>query len=369
MAGSGWWEHSAIGPNGQQHVLGVASLPVYNQITLHLLRRAYGAYDQVVWCVSNCFFGNKDIERLRSLGGKTSPEELFLWSDFYAGNVDRNLITPENTDLLVRHSARCIDFILSEMPRTKLLFWCLAKRTFNKQGRSKQIPVHGQYEAFIHRYQEHSLDVLKYHGKDTFDQVCCQDRSGHPTFSGYATISQLLEDACADWIWILIQITCSKRQTCLLLQSCSCWRSVGFVSQHPGYPSRHSKKMLSSVPRSLDDKDFLPGELGQWWSEGVTGPRMDSELCRQRGDTNVRTIIVIAGQLVCLKAKITQTLSRQKRIGQGTDRRVQESVCKVLVTAFAAFIFLFLERAWTKWVRLVRMGSCFAFSWKKTIHS
>jgi hypothetical protein len=44
-------------------------------------------------------------------------------------------------------------------------------------------------------------------------------------------------------------------------------------------------------------------------------------------------------------------------------------VCKVLVTAFAAFIFLFLERAWTKWVRLVRMGSCFAFSWKKTIHS
>lgn len=184
--------------NGQkQHLLGVASLPVYNQITLNLLRRAYAAYDQVVWCVSNWFFGNKDIEKLRSLGKKTSEEELFLWSDFYAGNVERSLITSENTDLLVHHSTRCIDFILSEMPRTKLLFWCLAKRTFNKHGQSKQIPLHGQYEALISRYQSHSLDVLDYHAKDTFDRTCCQDRSGHPTLLGYQTISQLLNEASA----------------------------------------------------------------------------------------------------------------------------------------------------------------------------
>eukprot|EP00438_Fugacium_kawagutii_P020363 Skav210255 [mRNA] locus=scaffold1929:222209:223159:- [translate_table: standard] len=181
----------------KQHLLGVASLPVYNQITLHLLRRAYASYDQVVWCVSNWFFGNKDIEKLRALGKKTSEEELFLWSDFYPGNVERNLITPENTDLLVHHSTRCIDFILSEMPRTQLLFWCLAKRTFNKHGQSKQIPLHGQYEAMISRYQSHSLDVLDYHEKDAFDRTCCQDRSGHLTLLGYQTISQLLYEASA----------------------------------------------------------------------------------------------------------------------------------------------------------------------------
>ena len=67
----------------------------------------------------------------------------------------------------------------------------------------------------------------------------------------------------------------------------------------------------------------------------MTGPRMDSELCRQRGDTNVRSITAIAGQLVCLKAKIKQTLSKQKRIGHSTDRRVQKSLaggteCQVL---------------------------------------
>lgn len=180
----------------KQHLLGVPSLPVYNQITLHLLRRAYKVYDQVVWCVSNWFFGNKDIERLRALGkGTSEAEDLFLWSDFCAGNVQRQLITPENTELLVEHSVRCIDFILDEMPRTKLLFWCLAKRSFNRQGPSKQIPVHGQYEAMINRYQDHCLDILKYHSKESFDRICCQDRSGHPTIEGYQTISQLLDEA------------------------------------------------------------------------------------------------------------------------------------------------------------------------------
>ena len=198
-----------VGKKQKQHILGVASLPVYNQITLQLLRQAYNAYGQVVWCVSNWFFGNRDVERLRSLG-KDAAEDLFLWADFSAGNVERDLITPENTDLLVRHSARCIDFVLSEMPRTKLLFWCLAKRTFNKQGRSKQIPLHGQYEAFIKRYQNHSLDVLRYHDKDTFDRVCCQDRSGHPTLLGYQTISQLLEDASAGWSFVIASVPSEK---------------------------------------------------------------------------------------------------------------------------------------------------------------
>jgi len=179
----------------KQHVLGVASLPVFNQITLRLLRRAYSSYGQVVWCVSNWFFGNKDVDRLRALQGGSSAWDLFLWSDFYAGNVRRDLITPANNDLLVDHSLRCIDFILDEMPQIKLLFWCLAKRTFNKQGRSKQIPAHGQYEALLRRYPENTLDVLKHHDKDDFDRVCCQDRSGHPTLAGYKTISQLLESA------------------------------------------------------------------------------------------------------------------------------------------------------------------------------
>lgn len=184
------------GLHHKQHVLGVASIPVYNQITLHLLRRAYSSYGQVVWCVSNWFFGNKDVDRLRALRTARASQELFLWSDFYAGNVRRELITPENNDLLVDHSLRCIDFILDEMPHIKLLFWCLAKRTFNQQGRSTQIPVHGQYEALLSRYPDHTLDVLKYHDKDSFDRVCCQDRSGHPTLTGYKTISGLLESAC-----------------------------------------------------------------------------------------------------------------------------------------------------------------------------
>ena len=66
-----------FGPNGQQHVLGVASLPVYNQITLHLLRRAYGAYDQVVWCVSNCFLGIRILSVLDRWAVKLLQKNCF----------------------------------------------------------------------------------------------------------------------------------------------------------------------------------------------------------------------------------------------------------------------------------------------------
>jgi len=180
--------------NGRQHVMGVASLPVYNQVTLRLLRRSYSMYGQVVWCVSNWFFGNKDVGRIQNLENVRSPDDLFLWSHFYPGIVERQLMTQENNAVLVQHSLRCIDAVVKEMPRLKLLFWCLAKRTFNKGG-SQQIPVSGQYDAVVERYGERVLDVLKYHDRSAFDRKCCRDRSGHPTFEGFRTICQLMDDA------------------------------------------------------------------------------------------------------------------------------------------------------------------------------
>lgn len=74
---------------------------------------------------------------------------LKIYSRDDTKELSRQLITPENTELLIHHSLRCIDSILAEMPRIKLLFWCLAKRTFNKQGPSKQIPTFGQYAASL----------------------------------------------------------------------------------------------------------------------------------------------------------------------------------------------------------------------------
>ena len=47
----------------------------------------------------------------------------------------------------------------------------------------------------VDRYGHHVLDVLKHHKKDSFDQTCCQDRSGHPTLRGFETIATLLDYA------------------------------------------------------------------------------------------------------------------------------------------------------------------------------
>merc|ERR1711920_1194846 len=168
-----------------------ASLPVYNRVTLQLLRRAYARYSTVVWCVGNWFFGNRDVDKVRPLRDlQPFDERRFLWSHFYPGFVSREMMTEENNAVLVDHAIGCIDFVLAEMPRLKLLFWCLAKRSFNDQGPSQQIPERGLYGAMLKRYASSVLDVLKFHTEANFDQACCRDRSGHPSKAGYATNCQ-----------------------------------------------------------------------------------------------------------------------------------------------------------------------------------
>merc|ERR1712083_968450 len=157
-------EGDVLSLEGRYHVMGVASLPVHNQVTLQLLRRAYAHYDQVVWCVGNWFFGNLNVDKIRQLEGlPPSDEGNFLWAHFYPGVVSKDLMTAENNALMVDHSIKCVDFVVAEMPRIKLLFWCLAKRTFNWQGKSQQIPANGLYGAMMESYEGNTLDVLRYH--------------------------------------------------------------------------------------------------------------------------------------------------------------------------------------------------------------
>lgn len=142
----------------------------------------------VIWMVSDWSFNNVDIYEL----AKLKENQLFLpGARGTKNNITPELRTVENARFLVQHTLRVIDYIISEFPNIKLVFWCLYMRT--KCRKSVTYPEDCGYDAMRRRYPRNAVDIDSYLRNGVSFEDCISDEGGHPNSFGYSLLREIFE--------------------------------------------------------------------------------------------------------------------------------------------------------------------------------
>lgn len=140
-----------------------------------------------IWMVSDVFFNNKDIHKLREM----EEGKLFLpGARGEPKNIVSELRTIDNCRFLSNHTMKVIDYLISIFPEIKLCFWCLYMRT--KCRSSDTYPIDHNYEAMRLRYPKNTIDIDWYLQRAGIRfEDCIKDEGGHPNRIGYLLLREM----------------------------------------------------------------------------------------------------------------------------------------------------------------------------------
>lgn len=140
-----------------------------------------------IWMVSDVFFNNKDIHKLREM----DEGKLFLpGTRGEPNNIVRELRTIDYCRFLSNHTTKVIDYLISIFPEIKLCFWCLYMRT--KCRSSDTYPIDHKYEAMRLRYPKNTIDIDWYLQRAGIRfEDCIKDEGGHPNRIGYLLLREM----------------------------------------------------------------------------------------------------------------------------------------------------------------------------------
>ena len=157
--------------------------PNWSKTVLELVSKDYHNYDQIIWMVSDYRFNNEDIHDIVS-----SDDSLFLDKIGRGDNITKSLISPQNDRIVCERSLKCIDYIIKNYPKVKLLFWCLYTRS---KIYTSSLPHEFHYDEIKKRYKDNILDIDEFISPEEF-KTCILDPGGHPNVNGYNLLKNII---------------------------------------------------------------------------------------------------------------------------------------------------------------------------------
>jgi len=142
--------------------------------------------NNVYWIVSDYKFNNFDYPKILDI---QTGNELFLDTIGHPGNVSRAFLDDHHITLLGNHSLKVIDFIISEFPNIKLIFWCLYKRT--KVNKKSSYPTHLWYDVIKEKYKTNIIDIDLFTTPEEFN-LKILDEGGHPNKEGFILLDSMI---------------------------------------------------------------------------------------------------------------------------------------------------------------------------------
>jgi len=107
----------------------------------------------------------------------------------YPGNISREFLENRHIEFLGNHSLKVIDFIISNFPKIKLIFWCLYKRT--KANNNSSYPKHLWYDVIKEKYKSNIIDIELFIKPEEFNSKIL-DEGGHPNKKGYYLLNSMI---------------------------------------------------------------------------------------------------------------------------------------------------------------------------------
>ena len=163
---------------------GYKGLPVWSRHIYETIKKQTELGNDVIWMVSDYKFNNYDYPIL-----KETHAPMFLDTLGRGCNVSKDYMLPEHITVLGNHSLKVIDYIISEFPNVKLLFWCLYKRS---RANNSSYPRHLWYDEIVKRYSHNVIDIDNFTTPEEFDK-CTRDKGGHPTVDGYKLLDKMIK--------------------------------------------------------------------------------------------------------------------------------------------------------------------------------
>jgi hypothetical protein len=164
-------------------------LPVWSRYIYDKIKEQSALGNNICWIVSDYKFNNHNYNQLATMIGK---DELFLNEMGYFGNVSRDLMDEHHIELLGKHSIKVMDYILSEFPHVKLIFWCLYKRT--KANSNSSYPKHLWYDEIKEKYKNNIIDIDQFTTPEDFNSKII-DEGAHPNRDGFILLDRMIQSA------------------------------------------------------------------------------------------------------------------------------------------------------------------------------
>jgi hypothetical protein len=104
---------------------GYRGIPIWSKHIYNCISNNVALHNNVCWMVSDYKFNNFDYPNILDT---QITNGLFLDTIGHPCNVSRDFLENHHIELLGNHSLQVIDFIISNFPTIKLIFWCLYNR-------------------------------------------------------------------------------------------------------------------------------------------------------------------------------------------------------------------------------------------------
>jgi hypothetical protein len=176
---------SLLEEKGVVEMDGYCGIPVWSSTIPKVLSEQALLKRVPVWIVSDYKFSNTDYDVLVQC-----PRDLYVDTLGAPNNVSQRYMSRHHIEYLAMHSIKVIEDVLERVPTTRLIFWCLYKRTrVNKSS----YPRWTWYDRVINRpkIRDHVIDIDRFTNPEEFAKLIC-DEAGHPTIDGHGLMAKML---------------------------------------------------------------------------------------------------------------------------------------------------------------------------------
>jgi hypothetical protein len=140
----------------------------------------------IIWIVSDYKFNNFNYPKIVNI----QHGDLFLDEIGHPGNISRDFLSRYHIEVLGNHSLKVIDYIVSQFPDIKLIFWCLYKRT--KANKNSSYPKHLWYDTVKEKYKNNIIDIDLFTNPEDFN-LSILDEGGHPNRKGFVLLDNMIK--------------------------------------------------------------------------------------------------------------------------------------------------------------------------------
>jgi len=161
-------------------------IPIWSRHIYTCISNNVKKNNNIFWIVSDYKFNNFDYPKILEIQARN---ELFLDTMGHPGNVSRDFLENRHIELLGNHSLKVIDYIISQFPNIKLIFWCLYKRT--KANPNSSYPKHLWYDVIKEKYKDNIIDIDLFSSPIDFN-LRILDEGGHPNKKGFILLDAMI---------------------------------------------------------------------------------------------------------------------------------------------------------------------------------